>query len=79
MKFKIDRALARYNVENDTTLTRRDLADTCVPGKVALARHLTIKNMAEGTAPRPDPNVIVNIAKKLNVDINYLFGWEDKK
>ena len=79
MKICIDRAIALYNLKNNTTLTRKDVADRCMPHDLKFTRRIAIKRMAEGESKRPDPKVVWKIAELLETDLNCLYGWEVQK
>ena len=76
MKINIDGALAKYTLATGKRMTRKGLADVVLPGAGESTKHAAIKNMADGTAKRIDPSLLVRICKVLRVDPNFLFVWE---
>ncbi len=79
MKIQIDRALALHTVRTGERLSRTELGRRVMPGSRESYRSTVLKQMAEGESKRPDLQVLTRIAKELDVDMNFLLGWEKKE
>jgi len=75
MKIHIDKALASYTLKTGERMNRSELGRRVLPGVRESYRSTVLKQLAEGTAKRPDPQLIWRIAKELKTDLNFLYGW----
>lgn len=77
MKYQIDRAMAKYTLTTGRPMTRKMLAEAVLPNSRDSHRQVLIKQLAEGGTKRPDPQLLMKIAKTLHVDMNFLYGWNE--
>ncbi len=78
MKIQIDKALASYTLKTGERMNRSELGRRVMPDVRESYRSTVLKQLAEGKAKRPDPQLIWDIALVTKTDLNFLYGWKDE-
>lgn len=79
ISLRIEEAIARYQTKHHKRVLKQDVAGLIWPDSSDSAKRINMGNLIAGRTERISPDVVIKICKALEIDPNYLFGWDENK
>lgn len=78
-RLKIKEAIKRHKEIHGIEVKQIELANL-LDGKSRDSRYITMSRLVTGKSKNtPRPDIIIALCKRLDVDPNYLYNWEEEK